>query len=207
MTYGPIYGLMDSLRDHLQDKLIDNVPVAYATSLAYTDKEGDSRTLTASLVKVGRLQEDPTELSSAAYLPSVYVGIRTGGDDWVHEIAGHERGRTNLEMHIFPREIGGGQTWWRRFKIDWSAFFTYSDQTQAEAARLGNLIPTLIERYSQGYSAAYPHGWVVGGTQFAFGETALASEVAKSWASEQGGPDDDYIWRGEVWIQVLTEIA
>jgi len=35
-------------------------------------------------------------------------------------------------------------------------------------------------------------------------ETALEAHVAKSHCVELGGPKDDYIWEGAVWVQVLT---
>lgn len=207
--YEAVYGLAVDLKAHLDDKMVDNIPAVYADYLAYTDRDGDERTLSPPLIQLGRLQQDPTTLSGAAEIPSAAITIHAGdpdSDDWQHGLA-TGGADSNLGMYIHTREIGGGVTWWRRLKIEFEAYFIYSDQTQAEAMRLGNLYRVLIERYCQTRSSANPQGFAVGGTQYAFGETALSCEVAKAFAVERGGPEDDYIWDGSVWLQVLTEIA
>jgi len=212
MTYEAVYGLMVDLKAHLQDKMIDNVPAAYESLLTYTDKVGSAQVLKPSLIKIGRLQDDPTSLSSTSAVPSTHIAIHEGdpddmSDGWAHSIAARDaldRESTNLGVRLFPREIGGGSMWWRRYKVEFVSYFLYSDQTQQEAARLGNLFLALLEQYCESESAARTHGWQMCG-QYAFNETSLAAEVAKSIAIERGGPDDDYIWQGFIWLQVLTE--
>jgi len=210
MTHEAVYGIMESLKSHLEDKMVTNIPGEYSDSLEYEDLAGVTRVLAPPKIKIGRLQEDPTLLSDNIAIPSTYIGIRPGDEDWPHELAGMTdtaKSRSNLAMRITPREIGGGQTWWRRFRIDWSSYFVYSNQTQSEAARLSNLIRVLTERYIQQYGPSFPHGWKVCGTEFGFAEVALSSEVARTYCKERGGPEDDYIWEGKTWFQVLTEIG
>ena len=205
--------LMQSLKAHLQDKMIDNVPEAYGSLLAYTDAEGEGRVLVPSLIKIGRLQDDPTQLTDDLEEPSSYVAIQPHdpddlSDGWKHTIASSvDSSATNLSLHVgYPYEIGGTKRWWRRFKVSFEAYFIDSDQSQEEAVRLANLILGLLEKYCDSYRAAdNPRGWQCGGTTDIFGETALESHIAKSHCWEGGGPDDDYIWRGGVWLQVMTE--
>ena len=204
--------LMQSLKAHLQDKMIDNVPEAYGSLLAYTDAEGEGRVLVPSLIKIGRLQDDPTQLTDDLEEPSSYVAIQPHdpddlSDGWKHTIASSvDSSATNLSLHVgYPYEIGGTRRWWRRFKVSFKAFFIYSDQTEEEAARLGNLFRAMLEKYCESYRATNTHGWQCGGLQDDLGETALEAHVAKAFAVELGGPDDDYIWEGAVWVQVMTE--
>lgn len=210
MTDEIVYGLMDSLKDHLQTKLVDTVPAAYQADLAYTDKNGTARVLMPSLIKIGVFQDDPTTLPDDAAIPSTHISINSGdpddmSDGWIHGLASSiSSSVSNLHQQVPVYEIGGGNRWWRRFKVQFQAYFIYSDQGQTESNRLANLYRVMIERCAESYSNANPHGWQIGGTQFAFGEIALKSQVAKSYVIEGGGPPDDFNWEGEVWIQVLT---
>jgi hypothetical protein len=209
--YEVIYGLMDNLKDHLQDKMVDDIPSVYSSYLEYVDQEGADRVLKPPEIRLGRLQEDPTNLSSSVDIPSAHIAIHPGDPDdrsdmWTHQIAHLGMSNSaNLGMTIYPREVGGGTMWWRRFKVEFMSYFIYSNQTQEEAMRLGNLFRVLLERFCESYSSANLHGWQIGGTAFGFGETALHSEIARSFTLERGGPEDDYIWEGAVWPQVLTE--
>lgn len=207
--------LVLSLKAHLQDKMIDSVPSEYVTMLTYTDSDGTDRVLAPSLVKIGRLQDDPTGLSGNVLIPSIYVAIHCNdpedlADGWKHTVASAvESSASNLGLHIgYPYEIGGSTLWWRRYRVSFEAYFIDSDQTQEEALRLANLIRALLRRYCEGYRADdNPHGWKCAGLSDTLGESALIAQVGKSHCWEGGGPDDDYIWRGAVWLQVLTEVA
>jgi len=202
--------LMVSLRAHLQDKMIDNVPDEYVEMLAYTGSDNREHVLKPSLVKVGRLQDDPTELSGSAAEPSSVITIHTNdpgdlADGWKHSIAGpNDESTTNLGLDLGrPYELTGTELWWRRIKVEFEIYFLESDQTQAEATRLANAMRGLLEQYCRSYNSSHEHGWRCFITDD-FGEYAMLSSVAKAHCSEGGGPDDDYIWRGELWLQVLT---
>ena len=206
-----VYDLLTSLRDHLQDKMIDNVPPEYVPTLTYTGIDGVERVLRPSLVKIGRLQDDPTDLSDDVAVPSTLIAIHTNdpgdlSDGWKHAIAGPiDESTTNLGVHVHrPYEMGGWNTWWRRFKVDVEMYLIDSDQNQEEATRLANLMRVLLEKYCESPTPVNPHGWNCVMTDD-FGEYAMLSCVAKAHIWEGGGPDDDYIWRGGVWLQVLTQ--
>lgn len=200
-----------SLKAHLQDKMVDSIPPEYAIMLAYTDMNGVARVIAPSLIKLGRLQDDPTILSGAVAIPSSYVAIHCNdpddmSDGWKHTIASSvESSGTNLGLYLgIPYEIGGSTQWWRRFRVTFEAYFIDSDQSQEESSRLANLIRATLERYCESKRPDNDHGWQCGGMTDTLGETALAAHVAKSHCWEGGGPEDDYIWRGAVWVQVLT---
>jgi hypothetical protein len=204
--------LMLSLKAHLQNMMIDNIPEALEAILTYTDDADESRILKPSLIKIGRLQDDPTRLSDELAEPSTYIAIQPHdpddmSDGWKHTVASSvDASSTNLSLHVgYPYEIGGTRRWWRRFKVSYKVFFIYSDQTEAEATRLANLFRALLEKYCESYRASNTYGWRCGGLEDDLGETALESHVAKSHAVQLGGPDDDYIWEGAVWVQVMTE--
>jgi len=205
-----MYDLADSLRLHLQDKMVDDIPAAYSTTLAYTDSEGDERTFAPSLIKIGRLQDDPTALSEDTVIPSSYVAIHAHdpldtSDGWKHSIASSvESSTTNLSLGVgYPYELGGSKKWWRRLVAEFGCYFIDSDQSETEAFRLANVMRGLLEHYCESYRADNLHGWNCVLTDD-FGESALEAHVAKSHCWEGGGPDDDYIWRGAVWVQVFT---
>lgn len=212
-----VYDLMANLKAHLQDKMIDHVPAGYAAALDYTGSDGVVRTLVPSLIKIGRLQDDPTTLAESFSEPSVHVAIHSGdpadlSDGWKHSLATMVEGSmTNAAMFPgSPRELGGGSLWWRRFKVEYRAFFIESDQTEEEAAQLGNMFRGLIEAYCDAWSPANPNGWTCRDeegcmVEDVFGEVALRSAIVKSQTILGGGPDDDYIVDGEVWLQVMTE--
>jgi hypothetical protein len=204
--------LLVSLKAHLTDKMITNVPAAFQAMLTYTDSESTERVLTPSLVKIGRLQDDPTRLPDSLAIPSSHVAIQVQdpedmSDGWKHSVASSvDSSATNLSLHIgYPYEIGGTKRWWRRFKVSFKVFFIYSDQTEEEAARLANLFRSMLETYCESKRPDNQHGWQCGGMTDTLGETAMEAHVAKSHCVELGGPEDDYIWEGAVWVQVLTE--
>jgi len=210
-TYPLTYGLALSAQEHLQDKLIDNIPAAFAAMLAYTDKDGVVRIFTPSLIKLGRLQDDPTALAASQAIPSVgcyihYNDPSDTGDGWKDGIASAvESSMTNAGFGIpAVYEVGGGSMWWRRFWLEWEAFYIDADLTQLDSSRLSAALKHMLECCLSSYSSVNPHGWKCV-MQDPFVETSIRSAVVKSHLWEGGGPEDDYIWRGAVWYQVMTE--
>lgn len=210
-----VYGLANSLNDHLQDKMVDNIPEIYASYLVYTDQDGAAKTFAPSFIKVGRIQEDPTDLVSDINEPSVYIRIAPNDPTdlsygWRHGvISGVDVSATNLGLRLgYAYELGGGSLWWRRFLLQSAMFFLYSNQDEEAAAQIANMNRVMLERCCSTYREDdNPHGWRVGGLTDGFGETALESHVASVWTKQRGGPDTDYIWDIRLWLQVLTERA
>lgn len=206
-----VAGLMESLRAHLQDKMIDNVPDEYLDILEYQDDEGNTRTLKPWLVKVGRVFdiEDEAPSSVSSLTPAISVSIHSEDPDdyssWRHAIltGGSSAANVGLGLEV-SREIGGTEHWWRRFTVQFDCNFVDSNQSQTEALRLANVIRALLEKYCSARTAANTHGWDCGGLTDDFGESVQAPYVARSQCWEAGGPDDDFIVRGKVWVQVKT---
>lgn len=67
------YELMDSLKDHLTDKMITNKPAAYLTALTFTGSNDEEYVFEPSLIQIGRYQDDPTDLADSVYQPSCYI--------------------------------------------------------------------------------------------------------------------------------------
>jgi hypothetical protein len=192
-----VYNLMESLREHYQDRMVDRIPSEYLGLLTYTDVNGDLQVFKPSRIKVGRLQDDPTRLSDSAEEPSCLIEIHSndpnsGEDKWKHQIA------RNLW------ELSGAQGWWRNLYVDISCYFIDSDQVQGEAARLGNALRAMCEHFAKSQTNANPYGWQVASVSDVFGEQALMSFSVQAEMIEGGGPTNDYIWRGGVWVAVQT---
>lgn len=208
-----VYGLMDSLKDHLQEKMVDNPPAVYGSYLEYEDQDGETRTIAPSEIKIGRVQEDPTVLADDINEPSSYITLAPNDPtdtnfSWRHGvISGVDSSATNLGLRLgYAYELGGAKLWWRRFFLKSTIYFLYSNQSEEDATKLASLMRALLEKYCESYrSPDNLYGWMCGGLTDGFGETALESHVASVWTKQRGGPDDDYIWDIRMWIQVLTE--
>ena len=205
------YALAESLRVHLQDKMVDNVPSEFQAMLTYEDSEGTNRIFTPSLIKVGRFQDDPTVLSGNSLIPSSCISIHFNdpedlGDGWKDTLASAMESSITNAGYKIPAvyQVGGGSMWWRRLRLEFVAFYIDANLSQSEAARLTAVMKHLIEHYANSASREHVHGWDSVYTA-PLGETSLRSQVVKSHGWEGGGPDDDYLWKGGVWLQVLTE--
>jgi hypothetical protein len=210
-----VYALMEDLVGHLQDKMIDNIPPEFAPLLTYIDVDGVKRVMAPWDVKMDRVY-DPLDYDNDPETPAVIISVHTNdpadlGDGWKHEVAsGIEGSSTNAALHIGGiREVGyGGATmWWRRLTVFFDCYYMDSDQIQDDAARLTNATRAVIERCCSVRTTTNVHGWspcIVD----AMRERSLRPEVVKSHYWEGGGPDTpetgDFIWRGIVWLQVLT---
>lgn len=145
----------------------------------------------ANVVKIGRFQQSPLE--NPKYLAinagnsrndTTYDGIVTLGDF------------QNISMRIPGREVGGGSYWWRRGIVD-IGFYGVAEglteeQTFAEAFEfLGRV-----------------HHWTelarVSDLTDEFKEHAIQLFVYSSVFTESGGPENQYIFRGQLAWQVLT---
>lgn len=208
--YPLTYALAESLKEHLQEKMIDNMPAQFQRMMEYVDKDDQDRVFAPSLIKTGRLQDDPTVLSASSAIPSVGIYIHYNdpsdtGDGWKDGICSAvDSSMTNAAFQIPVYEIGGGEMWWRRFWVEWEMFAIDADFDQETAYRIAAALKQGIEYFANRSSTVNPDGWecVI---RDQFHECSLFSKVVKSHLWEGGGPPDDYIWRGGVWLQVLTE--
>jgi len=210
-----VNALQIDLRNHLQEKLIRNVPVQFRPMLTYVDVDSKARLMVPWEVKIGRIY-DPLDYDEEPETPAIIVGINVNdpsdlGNGWKHEVASQvESSSTNLGIDLVSvYEVGSGGTtmWWRKFTVFYDCYYMDSDQLQDEASRLTNAMRGIVERCCAVKTRANPHGWEPC-LEDALGERSLRPEVAKSHYWEGGGPDTpvtgDFIWRGITWLQVLT---
>lgn len=150
----------------------------------------ESNPIRANIVKVGRFQDNPLKYG-------VYIAIQ-GGDaddekfkDGIVSLGDFE----NIHFDVPPREIGGGQYWWRRGVIQFGCYYPGVEEDTARnyAYRvLGKLckytanatVSDLIDEHS---------------------ERAIIMHVFANTIFEGGGPPSNYVWRGKVYWTCLTE--
>lgn len=203
-----VYALMHSLRDHLHEKLITDPPdwIVRAMSVGGTY-------IAPTFIKVGRVYDPMDDGVPRAGMPYIQMSIHPNDPDdladrWEHSIMDAlPYAKSNVGMGIgYPYEIGGGQMWWRRLKVQYVMDATEADLDQDTAIRIANTIRTVLERLCNSRSESNPDGWAVASAaEDSDGEIPIIAQVAKSHCWEGGGPDDDFIWRGAVWVQVLTQ--
>jgi len=170
--------ILDALVTHLTEVMQTNVSEADPT---YVD-----------VIKKGLLQSDKTQ-------KNIQIGI-SGGD---HEDPLYADGIVTLEklpnvaFTLPAREIGGGQMWWRRGVAKLECFFIRENLTEDEAHViaydvLGRLLSSIEDTNLYGLTDDYgEHAIKV----FCFGNTYF----------ESGGPPKQFIFRGKILWQCLTE--
>jgi len=146
----------------------------------------------ARVVKIGLLQQNKVENVIA-------IGV-TAGD---HEDPNYRDGIVTIEsmqnigMNVSPREIGGGQAWWRRGVINIECFFILQQYTEERAtsvayAALGRLLSAVDTCPMSGMVDSY-------------GEVATNMFCHSHTFFQSGGPPVQYIFRGKIFWTALTE--
>lgn len=182
---------MSTAEDTQIVNLILETMVTHLLTKMKTEIDNDDPTQ-ADIVKMGLLQVAKT-------LDNTQIGI-SGGD---HEDPNYKDGILTLDdlpsigWTTDPREIGGGQLWFRRFvaKIEVYYILQAFDETTAHKHAyntLGRLMYNIENAPIAGLTDTY-------------GETALKVFCFANSFFESGGPPASYIFRGKVLFQVLTE--
>lgn len=172
--------------DMLLDRLVETIKARMMTAIP----KGDLAR--AEVVKKGLLLEAKVE-------NVVSIGV-TGGD---HEDPNYRDGiitmetMQNIGFEVPPREIGGGQYWWRRGVARIECFYISKRLTEDNAhvaayAALGRLLQSIEETSTSGLVDS-------------FGEAAIKIFCHSNTLFESGGPPNQYIFRGKVFWSALTE--
>jgi hypothetical protein len=146
----------------------------------------------ASRVKAYRFQENPLDAG-------VYLWVTTGDPENPND----RDARVGLEdmetlgMRLPMGEVGGGHLWWRKGKVEIGCYFI-KDRLEQDIA--GDYAHTVLGRAMHNTERT-----VVSDLVDTFGEKALYLYIYASTYFESGGPPKMYIWRGDVYWQVLTE--
>lgn len=145
----------------------------------------------ASIVKPYRFQENPLK-------ENVYCWIATGDPqqpfDTDSRVSYGEA--EDLGMRLPSGEIGGGHLWWRRGTAHIGCYWVRKRFEQEVAAQHSHLI--------LGRALHALERCPVSGQVDQFGERALHMFVYGNNFAEGGG-NDQFFWRGDIYWQVLTE--
>jgi len=148
----------------------------------------------AGVVKIGRFQENP--IDAGVYI-SVNYGDPTNPDllDCNASVSSKHKDNTGIEVSGYA--IGGGSIWWRSIQVQFGCFFVekkFTEEVAQEKASevLGRLLETLATVYISNIVDSH-------------GERAIIAYTYGNTMFESGGPPDQYIWRGTVKVDYLTE--
>jgi hypothetical protein len=177
---------MTQIVNMILDRLVEHVTEVMQTNVAANDLTR------ADLVTKGLLQTDKAKLN-------VQIGI-TGGD---HENTEYLDGIVTLEklpnigFTVPPREIGGGQMWWRRGVARLECYFVREKLNESDAHEVAYDIFGRLEGCIEGTPMSY--------LVDSYGEHAQKIFCPGRTIFESGGPPKTYIFRGKILWQVLTE--
>lgn len=170
--------LLDILYTQLDDKM--------RTSISTSDPTR------ADVVKKGRFQGDPLK-------NNVYIAISPSDPeklDWVDGIVTLDTMK-DIGFYIDPREVGGGQAWWRRGVVQVGCYFIREKYTEDQAIDYAHTVLTRLLNNIESVNLT--------GVVDDFGERAILMFCYSHHFAESGGPPDQYIWRGKIHWQCLTE--
>jgi hypothetical protein len=146
------------------------------------DLMGEELEVSAGLIRYGRLQDDPT-------IAGINLLLHNGGKDFPDEPHANVQGS---KFRAPTYQLGGGTTWWRRFRIEIEIFVETSDRDDARVR--ANIIVARIHRSLE--DMMFP-------ATDDFGESAMFLQFGPTHLNEQGG-DGMFIHRGEARVEILT---
>lgn len=207
-----VYDLARSLAEHLRQKL-ESPPPGIEQMLYFHNVVTDTGdTLKPAFIKVGRVYDPEDEGVPLAGQPMAYISIELGDATSLSDramphgpIRSQGVDRETLGLGIgYPMELGGASYWWRKLTVGFVVNCVDSDNLQPDAFRLANGLRRSLEILCESAREQNPDGWDPSGVTDIYGEMAVMARVEGSSCWEGGGPEDDYIWRGQVWVWVLT---
>lgn len=170
--------LLDALHSHLTTKMQSSISSSDPTR--------------ADVVKIGRFQDDPLK-------NNIWIAISPSDPeklDWVDGIVTLDTMK-DIGFYIDPREVGGGQAWWRRGVAQIGCYFIREKYTEEQSIGYAH---TVLARLVNNIENVDLNGLVDD-----YGERAILMFCYSHHFAESGGPPDQYIWRGKVHWQCLTE--
>jgi len=225
MSYPIVYGLMKSLKDHIESVWGSDLytptgvqtQVAYCPNeltdmLSYVDKDGTSRVFGPCRVNIGRLQEDSLNLANELAVPSSYIEIVSNDyeevEAWRHTMSRSVSPAQQLGPE-FPVMVGGEHAMTRRFIVKMITYFLESDQDNEETNRLGHAGCSFLESICTAHwEMPNPWAWKLYGRdsqtiiQDQFGEKPWGSYAPVSHTRTRGGPPADYIFDTKLYVEV-----
>jgi hypothetical protein len=176
ITHLIVLRLVESLQFHLIDDVTSSDPAR------------------ANLIKSYRFQADPTDTP-------ITFSVSSGNPEDPNFIDGRigigQESMEDLNIRVPSGEVGGGHLWWRRGRVIASCNFTSEGFDQETAAD--------VAKTAFGRAAYWTENTYVADLFDDYGERALQVFVYATKFNEGGGPDNQYLWRGQILWQVLTE--
>ena len=176
---------MSMISYQIVNRLVEQLTYDLITTVSSSDptKAGE--------VKAYRFQQDPLT-------PVNFVWVSSGDfkDDSVRDGIVTAKDMETLKINLPAGEIGGGHYWWRRGVVQIGCYFITKSYSQDDAADYAHRFLGKITRSIELTN--------VSGLRDEFDEQAFYIWVPYSHFFESGGPPDQYIWRGDVGWQVLT---
>jgi len=146
----------------------------------------------AKKIQAYRFQENPLE-------ENIYLWVAGGNPEDPNDRDARV-GTAQMEglgMELPRGEVGGGHLWWRKGHVEVGCYFVREHFAQSVAGDYAHIVlgrtMNCIERTQ------------VSDLVDEFGEQAVLITVYASAFFEGGGPPNQYLWRGKVLWQALTE--
>lgn len=174
------------------NRIYEKLLLEMQTNISLSDKAR------ADKIQPYRFQEDPLKNSVHLYVTSGDPENPNYRDSRI-SIGGQGTGRDteDLDIKVPSGEIGGGHLWWRRGRVVIGCYFIKAKYNQSLAADTAHIV---LGRAMHWIERTY-----IADLKDDFGEVAIKPHVYASHFFESGGPENQYIWRGQVWWQALTQ--
>jgi hypothetical protein len=149
-------------------------------------------TVRASTVQAYRFQDSPLKYPIA-------LAVSSGNPDDPKYLDGRlgTKDANDLGLNIPSGEIGGGHLWWRRGQVKVGCYYLQGKTSQEEAGDRAHRV--------LGTAMSCIDTCPVSDLIDEFGERAHWMAVTSDSFFEGGGPENQYLWRGTILWQVLTE--
>lgn len=185
---------------HIVSMLGDSIAaLLLAACQTAVDETDDTR---AHTVREGRLQSDPTT-NVVSIL--IHPNDPEQPDKWAHEVVrnnitalSNPWGDADFRIPSGLYEIGGGEFWWRRFTVHLQMFWMEKGLTRNQALDYSHLVLGRAEEAIKEGAATF------GALQDEWDEQVWGWYVRKSRCVERGGPPNDWIWDGKLWLEFGT---
>lgn len=149
-------------------------------------------------VTLGRLMDDPEGTENPI---EILENDPENPGDWLHQQATTLPGHRDQYAPIGLWELGGSETWVRRFVVKFNVFLTREGYERDDAIDIINTVHGRI-MHAVRNSARLP------ALQDEYGENVwmVRHSVAKSEVILSGGPPTSWIGRGKLWVQIWTQL-
>jgi hypothetical protein len=181
--------------------------------LTYNDKEGNARVFGPCKVNIGRIQEDPLNLSNSYLIPSAGLEIVANDyeeiESWRHSITRSQDPGRRIGPD-YPIMVGGEHGQVRRFIVKMTTYFIESDQSNEEVSRLTSAASSFIESLcTASWEMPNSWGWRVEDEygqrlKDPFGETPYAVYTPLTHTRVRGGPPTDYITDIKCYVEMTS---